>query len=248
MIKALSDRILVIGAEGSSNVTAVLTKDGVVIVDTSLFPEKAWKVKELVNDFFKRPIGVVVNTHYHPDHTFGNVAFEEFKIVSSELTKSFMESFDEEYLSKLPPIDKIVIPNFLFDEEYEDRNLLIKRLGGHTPDSSIVFLKQEKLVATGDLLFNGFHPEIVADSDLDAWIGALKFIETLKPVWIVPGHGEIANMESLKAMERYLMKVKRLIEGAVNLQDIMSDENFSKRKFPELFGWSLENLLHQRGS
>lgn len=248
MIKALNDRIVVIGAEGSSNVTAVLIKDGVVIVDTSLFPEKARKVREFVNDFFRRPIGVVVNTHYHPDHTFGNVAFEGFKIVSSELTKSFMESFDEEYLSKLPPIHKIVTPNFLFDEEYEDRNLLIKRLGGHTPDSSIVFFKQERLLVVGDLLFNGFHAEIVADSDLDAWIDALKFIETLKPVWIVPGHGEIANTESLKAMERYLMKMKRLIEGAVNLQDVMSDENFSKRKFPELFGWSLENLLHQRGS
>jgi glyoxylase-like metal-dependent hydrolase (beta-lactamase superfamily II) len=248
LIKVLNDRVLVIGAEGSSNVTGVLVKDSVVVVDTSLFVEKARKVKELLDDFFKKPIEMVVNTHYHPDHTFGNVAFEGSKIVASELTKSFMEAFDEHYLSKLPPIEKIVVANFVFDEEYEDKNLFIKRLGGHTPDSSIVFFKREKLLIAGDLIFNGFHAEIVADSDLDEWLSALKFVESMKPAWIVPGHGEVATTECLKAMQRYLMKVKRLLEGALNLHDVMSDENFSKRKFPELFSWSLENLLHQRRS
>jgi cyclase len=248
LIKVLNDRVLVIGAEGSSNVTGVLVKDSVVVVDTSLFVEKARKVKELLDDFFKKPIEMVVNTHYHPDHTFGNVAFEGSKIVASELTKSFMEAFDEHYLSKLPPIEKIVVANFVFDEEYEDKNLFIKRLGGHTPDSSIVFFKQEKLLIAGDLIFNGFHAEIVADSDLDEWLSALKFVESMKPAWIVPGHGEVATTECLKAMQRYLMKVKRLLEGALNLHDVMSDEDFSKRKFPELFSWSLENLLHQRRS
>jgi len=248
LIKVLNDRVLVIGAEGSSNVTGVLVKDSVVVVDTSLFVEKARKVKEMLDDFFKKPIEMVVNTHYHPDHTFGNVAFEGSKIVASELTKSFMEAFDEHYLSKLPPIEKIVVANFVFDEEYEDKNLFIKRLGGHTPDSSIVFFKQEKLLIAGDLIFNGFHAEIVADSDLDEWLSALKFVESMKPAWIVPGHGEVATTECLKAMQRYLMKVKRLLEGALNLHDVMSDENFSKRKFPELFSWSLENLLHQRRS
>jgi len=248
LIKVLNDRVLVIGAEGSSNVTGVLVKDSVVVVDTSLFVEKARKVKELLDDFFKKPIEMVVNTHYHPDHTLGNVAFEGSKIVASELTKSFMEAFDEHYLSKLPPIEKIVVANFVFDEEYEDKNLFIKRLGGHTPDSSIVFFKQEKLLIAGDLIFNGFHAEIVADSDLDEWLSALKFVESMKPAWIVPGHGEVATTECLKAMQRYLMKVKRLLEGALNLHDVMSDENFSKRKFPELFSWSLENLLHQRRS
>ncbi|WP_448534773.1 MBL fold metallo-hydrolase [Pseudothermotoga sp.] len=248
MIKVLNDRVLIVGAEGSSNVTGVLVKDGVIVVDTSLFAEKARKVKELLDDFFKKPIEMVVNTHYHPDHTFGNVAFEGSKIVASELTKSFMEAFDEHYLSKLPPIERIVTPNFTFDEEYEDKNLFIKRLGGHTLDSSIVFFKQEKLLIAGDLIFNGFHAEIVADSDLDEWLSALKFIESMKPAWIVPGHGEVATTECLKAMQRYLMKMKRLLEGALNLHDAMSDENFSKRKFPELFSWSLENLLHQRRS
>ncbi|MCS7174159.1 MBL fold metallo-hydrolase [Pseudothermotoga sp.] len=247
MIKALNDRVIVVGAEGSANITGVLTKAGVVIVDTSLFPEKARKVKLLLDDFFKKPIELVVNTHYHPDHTFGNAAFEGLKIVSSEMTKSLMEAFDEQYLSKLPPVEKIITPSFVFDEEFEDRDLLIKRLGGHTLDSSIVFFKQEKVLISGDLIFNGFHAEIVPDSDLNEWIEALKFIEKLKPIWIVPGHGEVSGLECLISMERYLMKVKRLLEGALNLHDVMMDENFSKRKFPELFGWSLENLLHQRG-
>lgn len=248
MIRALNDRVIVIGAEGSSSITGVVTKEGVIVVDTSLFVEKAHKVKELLMDFFKKPAEIVVNTHYHPDHTFGNAAFEGTKIIASILTKSFMESFDEHYLSKLPPVEKIVTPNFVFDDEYEDKYLLIKRLGGHTPDSSIVFFKHEKLVVAGDLVFNGFHPEIVPDSDLDEWLAALRFIETLKPTWIVPGHGEVASTECLKDMERYLAKMKRLLEGALSAHDVMSDENFAKRKFPELFGWSLENLLHQRGS
>lgn len=247
MIKALNDRVIVVGAEGSSNITGVLTKTNVVIVDTSLFPEKARKVKTLLDDFFKKPIEMVVNTHYHPDHTFGNVAFEGLKIVSSEMTKSLMETFDEEYLSKLPPVEKIITANFIFSEEYEDKDLLIKRLGGHTIDSSIVFFKQEKVLVSGDLIFNGFHAEIVPDSDLNEWLEALKFIEKLKPSWIVPGHGEVTGPECLKSMEWYLTKVKRLLEGELNIHNVMMDENFSKRKFPELFGWSLENLLHQRG-
>ncbi len=247
MIETLTDRVFVIGSAGSSNTTIITGSEGTVVVDTTLFPEKARRIRDFVKELARKPVKLVVNTHYHPDHTFGNQEFEDIDIVASSLTLEKMKDMDnDEYLEHLPKIKKIVFPSETFDEEWDGFNIIIKRVGGHTPDSSFVYLKSERILITGDLVFNGLHAEIVSDSDIESWIDILGELSKFDAEWIVPGHGVPKDATCLKLMQKYLMKFRRLIRGTINYSEILTDENFSKRGFSELFSWSVDNLLNRK--
>ncbi|HOJ89177.1 MAG TPA: MBL fold metallo-hydrolase [Pseudothermotoga sp.] len=246
MIQKINERVFVIGSEGSANVVVAVQPKGVIIVDTSLFSEKAQKIRDFVENVLKREIQFLVNTHYHPDHTFGNIVFENKSIISSSLTREKIMLMDEHYLENLPASGKLVPATATFEDEYREGQVFIKRMGGHTPDSSIVLLEQERVLIAGDLVFNDFHAEIVSDSDLDAWLSALESLRKYRVDWVVPGHGNFADKGCLDSMIRYLKKIQRLVDGTITYAEILSDENFSKRGFPELFSWGLENLVAQR--
>ncbi len=246
MIQKINERVFVIGAEGSANVVVVVQPKGAIIVDTSLFAEKSQKIREFVENLLKKDILFLVNTHYHPDHTFGNLVFQDKQIISSSLTREKMMLMDEQYLKDLPLSGKLVPASVTFEDEYRQDQVLIKRVGGHTPDSSIVFFEQERILITGDLVFNGFHAEIVQDSDLELWLNALEELKKYRADLIIPGHGNFSDKSCLDLMIKYLTKIQRLVEGTITYAEILSDQNFSKRGFPELFSWGLENLMVQR--
>ncbi len=246
MIQKINERIFVIGSEGSANVVIVLLPKGAIIVDTTLFPEKAQKIREFVENVLRREILFVVNTHYHPDHIFGNIIFEDKQIISSNLTREKVMLMDERYLESLPVSSRVMPASITFEDEYKQNQILIKRVGGHTPDSSIVYLEQDRILITGDLVFNGFHAEIVQDSNPEEWLNILEDLKRYKIDLVIPGHGDFLDKSCLDQMKRYLTKIQRLIDGTITYAEILADENFSTRRFPELFSWGIENLMIQR--
>ncbi len=252
LIRKLLENVIVVGEGGSSNTTLVSGKSCVVVIDTSLFPERAIKTRKFASDIFGKPVGLVVNTHYHPDHTFGNSAFEDVDILSSSLTKERMEEMDRDYIEKVwgkerAEREHIVLPNQTFNDKMSigvcGVKMKLLTLGGHTPDSTVVFLEREGIVVAGDLVFNGYHLEITEDSDIGAWKETLSFIRDMSPVFVVPGHGEVGGMDIIKGTKDYLLKIEGFVEGRLSKEELLSDENFSMREFPELFSYSFENLL-----
>jgi len=250
VIRKLSEGVLVVWEDGAATSTIITGKGCSIVVDTSLFPEKAEKIEKFAREI-GGPVRYVVNTHYHPDHTFGNCAFKDAEIISSSKTKESMDKMDMDYIRRvwgdLADEYHISIPNITFEDEKVFQlcgvKIFLKRLGGHTPDSTIVFLEREGILIAGDLIFNGYHAEITHDSDLDTWISALSTMRKMSPMFVVPGHGEPGGIEVISQMKEYMMKVSMIIEGKIGYEDLVADENFKRRDFPELFSYSLENLL-----
>ncbi len=252
LIKKLTENVIVVGEGGSSNVTIIAGRNCLIIVDTSLFPEKALKIRKFAQEIFGKPIGLVVNTHYHPDHTFGNSAFEDVNIISSQMTKEFMEKMDMNYIEGVwgkgrADRNHISLPSKTFEKKLSLNECGVKMklyvLGGHTPDSSVVFLEKLGMVIAGDLILNGYHLEITADSNIKNWKNALSTIRDLSPLFVIPGHGEVGGVEQIKATKDYLMRIEAFIEGRISKEELLSDENFSSREFPELFVYSVENAF-----
>ena len=254
MIRKLRDNVLVIWEDGSSTSTLLLGKDCGALIDSSLFPEKARKLKKFASDLGS-PIRYVVNTHYHPDHTFGNSAFEDSDIIASLKTKEAMENMDYEYITRvwgeeISKMEHLVIPNVTFEDEKRFNlcgfKMFLKTLGGHTPDSTVAFLEREGILVAGDLVFNGYHAEITHDSDLGAWLDALNWIRRASPFFVVPGHGEPSGLGIVSQMRSYIKKIADFVKGSISSEEILSDSNFSSRDFPELFSYSIENLIVSR--
>lgn len=245
MIRKILENIFVIGTGITSNSVLVCGKKSCVLFDTTLFVEKAEKIKKFAREAMGREIAAVFNTHYHPDHTFGNAAFE--RVIGHALTREKMKMMDQSYLNELGVGAKVHPPTETFKEEhvYEVDDIVVEayHFGGHTPDSSVYLLRDSKVLICGDLLMNGVHAEVVHDSDLERWIEALDSAKKTNAEIFVPGHGEIAALDDLERMKEYLMKLMRLRRGEISPQQILEDENFSKRKYPELFGWSVRNVF-----
>jgi len=252
VVDKINDKVFVIGEGGSANTTLIAGKDCSIIVDTSLFPEKAMKISKFSLDIFGLPIAYVINTHYHPDHTFGNSAFENLDIIASSKTKEVMESMDFNYIKavwgeKRAKENHITLPNVVFDDRKTfhlcDKRISLIQLGGHTPDSTIVYLEDDNILIAGDIVFNGYHPEITPDSDLDRWLQALDYIRNMQPFFVVPGHGYFGGLEVVGKMKEYILKIQMFIEEKIGENELINDPNVSKRMFPELFVSSIENIL-----
>ena len=245
MITNLSDRVFVIGTGTSANSVLVCGKKFCVLFDSTLFPEKARKIKEFTTEILGKDIAVVFNTHYHPDHTFGNEVFD--RIISHSLTRKALEEMDEEYIRKIGVEVSLKFPDETFSERenYRFGDIVVEavHLGGHTPDSSIFVLKNEKIVICGDLLTTGIHAEIVTDSDLFEWIEALSEIEKIRADYFVPGHGKVGTIEDVRNMKDYISKVLRFREGSIKHSELLEDPNFINREHPELLTWGLENII-----
>lgn len=89
----------------------------------------------------------------------------------------------------------------------------------HTDNDLVVFLPDLNVLHTGDLLFNGFHAFLdrPGGGSCAGWIATLDKMVALcndKTV-VVPGHGELTNVDALKRQASYLATIRALVEEQV---------------------------------
>jgi cyclase len=80
----------------------VIGDDGVLVVDSSHFPTLARRMIADIRKLTAKPVRFVVNTHWHPDHVFGNAAFREafpgVAIIAHEETRRLVLKDDPQYI------------------------------------------------------------------------------------------------------------------------------------------------------
>jgi cyclase len=60
----------------SGNSTAIVGDDAVMVVDTGQFPALARRMVDALRRITPKPVTVVVSTHWHNDHVFGNAVYK----------------------------------------------------------------------------------------------------------------------------------------------------------------------------
>jgi glyoxylase-like metal-dependent hydrolase (beta-lactamase superfamily II) len=208
----------VLGAGGNS----LVVKDGseVLLVDPK-FPPGSWWLQKSVQKRFGRPT-LLVNTHYHYDHTQGNVDYPEATIVANPIVPRLMLERDQEFWSKHSvSVPKKLVQNGEFRVGGQAFSILHFE-SGHTIGDSVVLLQREgqEIVATGDLVFNGFYPFFdlgKGGADITGIVHAVRSLAQQYPTSVfVPGHGPVARAGDLTAFADYLedlyLKVQRAHE------------------------------------
>ena len=80
------------------NVGVLRTSAGAVVVDTMTFRIQGERIRELAERLAGGPIQVVINTHYHVDHTHGNPGFAPgTRVVATERTRDYLLALDASY-------------------------------------------------------------------------------------------------------------------------------------------------------
>jgi glyoxylase-like metal-dependent hydrolase (beta-lactamase superfamily II) len=95
----LSERVVVLKEDiMGNNVTAIASKKGLIVVDTSGYPSTARKMRGIIEKEFNRTdFAFVINTHFHWDHTWGNQVFPEATIIGHADCPAMMDG-DREYV------------------------------------------------------------------------------------------------------------------------------------------------------
>ena len=84
---------------------------------------------------------------------------------------------------------------------------------GHTPGQIAVHVPEERVVFTGDTVFNDVQTWVMA-SDVDQWIDALNTISRLDVDRVVPGHGPVTDLKYLQTQKAVLLEWKsRVADG-----------------------------------
>ena len=214
----------IVHGEGiNSNTTFIITKEGVIVVDTRVTPGEARKVMAEIRKRTELPILYTINTHYHGDHTFGNQVFSESKaiIAHENVRRALKGSAGQDHLEffktlKIPGLDEVTVtlPNMVFEKRMEvyagEYHLQLIHRRGHTNGDLFIFLPTLKAVIAGDLIFNRQFP-YMGDGYVDEWIEALDYIENQDIEMVIPGHGNVGGKTIIIAMKHYLLNLKGLV-------------------------------------
>ncbi|MFD0121889.1 MBL fold metallo-hydrolase [Streptomyces virginiae] len=161
----------------------------------------------------------VVNTHHHGDHTYGNGVFTpEALILGHDHARSEQLAAGHQLELIWPATDfgaiDIVPPDLTYSDRATvhvgDTQVRVIHPGvAHTTGDSVVWLPEQRVMFTGDLIFAGGTP-FLAMGSLAGSLRALELLRSLDAETVVPGHGPLTDPSAYDATERYLRYVDEL--------------------------------------
>lgn len=215
------------GAGG--NIGASVGEDGIVIVDDQYAP-LADKIKAALKGVTDKPLRFIINTHYHEDHTSGNAIFQKDApvIAQDNVRKRLQEGTAAGNMGSVTsmhkPQPKEALPILTFDHDMtvhlngEDIRAL-HYPHGHTDGDSIIFFPKSNVVHMGDDFVRYGFPfiDLGAGGSVEGMIAALEEIIPKLPadVKIIPGHGEISNLDDVRAYVAMLKGTRAAVEGGI---------------------------------
>ena len=210
VVRVTDDLHMIKGFGG--NVGVLKTGAGTVIVDTMTFTMQGSRIRHVAEELTGEPIVLVINTHYHSDHTHGNPGFlPGTQVVSTTRTLEHLHQLDASYWSGAAAA---LLPNHTFERDLEIR-LGSKRLQllhpgrGHTDGDLVVVFVEDATLHAGDLFFNRLYPNIdlEAGGSVRDWGDTLDTVLAMQFEHVIPGHGELTDRDGLVQFQRYMRQL-----------------------------------------
>jgi glyoxylase-like metal-dependent hydrolase (beta-lactamase superfamily II) len=188
----------------------VITPKGVVLIDSGGSYKGAQAIDAVIKSVTDQPVVTVINTGGQDHRWFGNGYFKEkgAKIIATQAAHKDHETRFGEQMVRLQMLagDKAVEGT---KAVYADRTFaseLTFTLGGtpfklyhegmaHTPGDAFVYLPNEGVMFSGDIVYVTRMLGIMSHSNSKSWINTYQKMASFKPKHLVPGHGAPTNMK-----------------------------------------------------
>lgn len=225
-VHKITDTFLQITGAGG-NVLAVISPDGVLLVNGGSAERSDELLKLVAQESGNKPVKVLFNTCWHPQHTGSNEALGKAgaKIIAHENTKLWLGAeFDVRWQKRTyEPHPKESVPNqtfysgvqkMTFGKEPIEYGYMMQ---AHTDGDIYVYFPGPNILAAGDVVSVGSYP--VVDWSTGGWLGGMTEGQkallkvTNADTRIVPGSGPLMTRADLKAENEMLATVKdRLVK------------------------------------
>ncbi|MEW6736082.1 MAG: MBL fold metallo-hydrolase [Acidobacteriota bacterium] len=222
------------GAGG--NIGVSVGSDGILIVDDQFAP-LADKIRAALKKLGEGKLKFVLNTHWHGDHTGGNVQFgPEAPIIAHDNVRKRLASDQKIFGETVPASPKEALPVITFGQSLSvhfngEEIKVIHFPHGHTDGDSIIFFTKSNVVHMGDDFFAGRFPFVDLENGGDVEGLAHNIGEVIgrlpQDVKIIPGHGPVSKINDLKNYHTMLLETtdiirKRLAAGK-NLDQLKAE-------------------------
>jgi len=152
--------------------------DGALAVDAQ-FPDTAQACVEGLKAKSPKGIDMLINTHYHADHTGGNVAFRP--VVKSIVQQERCAKLHKDTTEKAGTAAQQAYADVTFGESWSrtlgDEKIWANYYGpGHTGGDAVIVFEKANVAHMGDLMFNRLHPRVDRPSgaSIKNWISVLE--------------------------------------------------------------------------
>jgi cyclase len=200
-----------------ANCTWIVFKDYVLVIDAN-FPGPAREIIGLIRKTTDKPIRFLFDTHWHGDHTGGNGVYVEAgaAIVCSSPCDQELRTKGRKVPAPAVPAS-ITFPDRMVFDDGTHRVELTLMGPGHSKGDAVAYLPKERILATGDLSVNWKWGNNVGDpdADYDNWIRALDNMAQWDIRTIVPGHGSLGSVETLRGQRAYLADMQAQVRAGI---------------------------------
>jgi len=242
----------------------VITDEGVVLIGAGATESGAKLIEKAIAKVTDKPIKQVINIGAQDHHWMGNSYFASKKIPIMALARTVysQKEHTDDHLARLKNVlgqaidkEKVVYADTVIEGEEHSfkvggKVFELKFLGAsHFPGDAVLWLPQQKVIFTGDMVFNdrmlGIHPF----TDVRAWNDTFKKMAAMKPEFVIPGHGHAGTLEKAQKdtgdyLNWLVAEITKAKEDWEDLSDVtkrLKENNpFTHLKFHE--GWNGKNI------
>jgi len=204
------------------NTTALITSEGVVLVDDK-FEVDYNNILAEVKKITSQPVKYVINTHHHGDHSGSNAKMQagNVQIMATEQARENMVDAKQSGL-----------PNVVFEHHAHiylgGKNVEMYHFGrAHTNGDAVVLFPADRVLAAGDMFtFGDDVPQLIDYSgggSAKEWTKTLDGALQLDFDTVVPGHGNVTNKREMAKFRDSTLKLRNRIHEMLGQKKTRDD-------------------------
>src|ERR1700687_25992 len=217
------------------NVTAVVDYGSALLIDSGI-DSRAVELNDAVFKATMRPVTRLVNTHWHFDHTGGNVFYGVMGvtiIAQENLKKQLSSAQDVPFIGlhdgryPVQALPTVTYSSTMALHQGSHQLTLANYGSAHTDGDTVVYIYPANVAVGGDIFSNAFYPiiDLASGGSIDCLILSVDRIlaQTDEQTMIVPGHGPVATRADLQAYRDMLAQVRQRIKVLITAGKTMDE-------------------------
>lgn len=236
----VAGNIYVLFGQGG-NIGVSTGKDGILMIDDQFEP-LADKIKAALKALGSDKPRFVFNTHWHGDHTGGNVVFGKDSIIVAQENVRRRLSIDTKLMGEeIKSLPAVGLPMITFAQGLNvyfngETVRAVYYPNGHTDGDTVLFFDGSNVVHLGDDFFAGRFPFVDLSSGGSVEGLARNVGELIKQIpadaRIIPGHGAVSSLEDLKNYHRTIVETTTIVRAKMKTKSL---DAIKKEGLPEKY-------------